>query len=54
MGYTSMGMRPSLEGTQASGEEESHLQEANVAEVSYGKAVIGEPENPDKPSTTRR
>jgi len=40
------GMRPSLEGTQASGEGESHAQEANVAEVSYGKPVIGESENP--------
>jgi len=32
-----MGMRPSLEGTQASREGESHAQDANVAEVSYGK-----------------
>ena len=39
-------MRPSLEGTQASGEGESHAQEANVVEVSYGKPVIGESENP--------
>jgi len=31
------GMRTSLEGTQASGEGESHTQEANVAEVSYGE-----------------
>jgi hypothetical protein len=44
-----MGMRTRLEGTQASGEEESHLQEANVAEVSYGKPVIVKPENPDNP-----
>jgi hypothetical protein len=29
-----MGMRTSLEGTQASGAGESHAQEANVAEVS--------------------
>jgi len=29
-----MGMRTRLEGTQASGEDESHIQEANVAEVS--------------------
>jgi hypothetical protein len=48
------GMRPSLEGTQASGESESHAQEANVAEVSYGETVIVEPEIPDNPSTTRR
>jgi hypothetical protein len=40
---TYAGMRPSLEGTQASGEGESHTQEANVAEVSYGKPVIVEP-----------
>ena len=44
-----VGMRTSLEGTQASGEGESHTQEANVAEVSYGKPVTGEPEYPDKP-----
>ena len=37
------GMRPSLEGTQASGAGESHAQEANVAEVSYGKPVTVEP-----------
>ena len=49
-----MGMRTSLEGTQASGEGESHAQEANVAEVSYGKPVIGEPEYPDNQPTTRR
>jgi hypothetical protein len=30
-------MRPSLEGKQASGEGESHTQDVNVAEVSYGK-----------------
>jgi len=47
-------MRISLEGTQASGEGESHTQDANVAEVSYGEPVTGEPEYPDKPSTTRR
>jgi len=33
-------MRTRLEGKQASGESESHTQEANVAEVSYGKPVI--------------
>jgi len=48
------GMRTSLEGTQASGESESHAHEANVAEVSYGETVIVEPEIPDNPSTTRR
>ena len=32
-----MGMRTRSEGTQASGAGESHTQEANVAEVSYGK-----------------
>ena len=42
------GMRTSLRGTQASGAGESHAQDANVAEVSYGKPVIGEPEYPDK------
>jgi hypothetical protein len=42
-----MGMRPSLRGTQASGEGESPTQDANVAEVSYGKPVSGEPEHPD-------
>ena len=47
-------MRPSLEGTQASGEGESHAQKANVAEVSYGEPVIGKPEYPDKSCTTRR
>jgi len=46
-------MRTRLEGTQASGAGESHAQEANVAEVSYGKAVIGEPEYPDNPLTIR-
>ena len=40
------GMRLSLGGTQASGEGESHAQDANVAEVSYGKPVTGEPEHP--------
>jgi hypothetical protein len=39
-------MRTRLEGTQASGEDELHIQEANVAEVSYGKPVSGEPECP--------
>jgi hypothetical protein len=33
---------------------ESHTQEANVAAVNYGKPVSGEPEDPDKPWTTRR
>ena len=47
-------MRTRLGGTQASGAGESHTQEANVAEVSYGKTVIVEPEYPDKPSTIRR
>ena len=42
-----MGMRPSLEGTQANGADESHVQEANVAEVSHGKTVSVEPEYPD-------
>jgi len=49
-----MGMRTRLEGTQASGAGESHAQEANVAEVSYGEPVIGKPEYPDNPSPTRR
>ena len=49
-----VGMRTRLEGTQASGAGESHTQDANVAEVNYGKPVIGEPEYPDKPWTTRR
>jgi len=49
-----MGMRTSLEGTQASGEGESHAQEANVAEVSYGRPVSGEPAYPDNQPTTRR
>jgi hypothetical protein len=40
------GMRTSLRGTQASGAGESHAQDANVAEVSYGKPVMGEPEYP--------
>ena len=47
-------MRTRLEGTQARGAGASHTQEANVAEVNYGKLVIGEPEDPDKPWTTRR
>ena len=41
------GMRPSLEGTQASDEGESHTQDANVAEVSYGETGIVESEYPD-------
>src|SRR5215510_1709605 len=49
-----VGMRTRLEGTQASGAGESHAQEANVAEVSYGETVSGEPEYPDKSSATRR
>ena len=49
-----VGMRTRLEGTQASGAGESHTQDANVAEVNYGKPVSGEPEDPDKPWTTRR
>ena len=40
-------MRTRLEGKQASGAGESHAQEANVAEVSYGKPVMGEPECPE-------
>ena len=49
-----VGMRTRLEGTQARGAGESHTQDANVAEVNYGKPVIGEPEYPDNPQTTRR
>jgi hypothetical protein len=45
-------MRTSLEGTQASGADESHTQEANVAEVSYGKPVSGESEGLEKVRTT--
>ncbi len=37
------GMRTSLRETQASREGESHAQEANVAEVSYGKPVMANP-----------
>ena len=48
------GMSTRLEGTQARGESESHAQEANGAEVSYGETVSVEPEIPDHPSTTRR
>ena len=48
------GMRPSSEGTQAIGEGESHVQDANVAGVSYGKPVMGKPENPVNAWTTRR
>ena len=40
-------MRTRSEGTQASGEDELHIQKANVAEVSYGKPVIGESECPE-------
>jgi hypothetical protein len=47
-------MRTRSEGTQASGAGESHTQEANVAEVSYGKPVMVEPEYPDNEGTTRR
>jgi len=49
-----MGMRTRSEGTQARGAGESHTQEANVAEVSYGKPVMVEPEYPDNEGTTRR
>jgi hypothetical protein len=49
-----VGMRTRLEGTQTSGAGESHAQEANVAEVSYGEPVIVEPEYPDQSSATRR
>ena len=52
LGY--VGMRTRLEGTQTSGAGESHAQEANVAEVSYGETVMVEPEYPDKSSATRR
>jgi len=41
-------MRTRSEGKQASGAGESHTQEANVAEVSYGKPVMVEPQYPDK------
>jgi hypothetical protein len=41
-----VGMRRSLGGTQARGEVESHGQDAYVAEVSYGKPVMGEPTHP--------
>jgi hypothetical protein len=47
-------MRPSSEGTQARGAGESHIQEANVAEVSEGEPVNGEPEYPENHETTRR
>jgi hypothetical protein len=39
-----MGMRTRVEGTPARGAGESHAHEANVAAVSYGKPVMGEPE----------
>ncbi len=42
------GMRTSLRGTQASGAGESHTQQANVAEMSYGKPVMGEPKYPSQ------
>ena len=42
-------MRTRSEGTQASGEGESHTQEANVAEVNYGEPLDGEPEYPVEP-----
>ena len=48
------GMRTRLEGTQANGAGESHAQDANVAEVSYGKTVNVEPEYPDNPYNIRR
>jgi hypothetical protein len=48
------GMRPRLEGTQASGAGESHTQEANVAEVSYGKPVMSNPSIQSNYRTTRR
>ena len=38
-------------GTQASGEAESHRQQANVAEISYGEPVIGKPEYPARAKT---
>ena len=41
------GMRTRSEGTQASGASESHAQDANVAEASYGETVIVEPKIPD-------
>ncbi len=41
----------SLEGTQASGAGESHAQEANVAEISYGEPVNGKPEYPARGKT---
>jgi hypothetical protein len=48
------GMRPRLEGTQARGAGESPAQDANVADVSYGEAGIGQSEHPDNHRTTRR
>jgi hypothetical protein len=48
------GHEKSLGGTQASGAGESHPQDANVAEVSYGKPVIGEPEHPSSNHLTAR
>jgi hypothetical protein len=46
----------SLLGTQARREGESPTQEAHVAEIHYGKPVIGEPEGPvihDPPDVER-
>ncbi len=52
---TQVGMSMSLGGTQRSGEAASHSQEANIAEVSHGKPVLGEPESPHPThGTTRR
>ena len=49
-----VGLSTSEEGTQARGAGKAHVQDANVAAVSYGETVIVESEYPDKPSTTRR
>jgi hypothetical protein len=45
------GHEKSLGGTQASGAGESHAQQANVAEISYGEPVIGKPEYPERVQT---
>lgn len=45
------GHEKSLGGTQASGEGESHAQQANVAEISYGEPMIGKPEYPERAKT---
>jgi len=45
------GHEKSLGGTQASGEDESHVQQANVAEISYGEPIIGKPEYPARVPT---